>query len=107
MERYTENHTITWEDAAEWVKAFETEWDRAVLVLMQCSLGPNGRLRWYINLKSFTKLTNEWNAAAEVAGSFYPCDGVKSVPALILNLVRQLEDKAEAAKNAATVQARF
>lgn len=107
MERYAENYTITWEDAAEWVKAFETEWSRNVVVLMQCSLGPTGRLRWYVNLKSFTNLTSEWKAASEVAGDFYPSGRAKSVPALILNLVRELEEKAEAKANAARAQSSF
>lgn len=107
MERYTENHSISWEDAAEWVKAFDSEWGRTTLILLQPSLGPTGRLRWYVNLKSFTQLKNEWMAASEVAGSFYPTSRAKSVPALILNLVKELEDKAEANANAAKSQASF
>lgn len=106
-ERYTENHTITWEDAAEWVKAFETEKHRTVVLLLQCSLGQNGRLRWWVNLKSFTNLTNEWLAASETAGAWYPTNKAKSVPALILNLVKELEDKVDEKENKARSQASF
>lgn len=106
-ERYGKNHSVSWEDAAEWVKAFEEECHRTVLVLCQPSMAPNGRLRWYVNLKSFTNLTNEWKAASEVAGGWYPSNGVASVPALILNLVVELEHKVEDKRLEAERQTKF